>query len=1113
MTSPHLSRANRGARPPDQAERDRIVDDLDTNILVEASAGTGKTTSLVARMINLIRLGKCTIDKLAAVTFTRKAAAELRGRFQVGLELTARAARGDEQRRLAAAAEHFERCFLGTIHAFCARLIRERPVEAGVDAEFVELDEATDEELRRQAWAENIARLLVSDDPLVAELDELGVDLGRLAPTFEQFAKYPDVAEWPAEDVAIPDPTFVLPDLARYVQHMKTLAPTLPDDPGNDKLIPEYRRLPRLVRQADLRRPAELNEVLEVFLKRSPGIIQRNWPGETVQATVELAEWTRFADKHVIPYINAMRRARYRPVLRALEPAVTIYDELRRAAGGLNFQDLLLTAATMLRANPPIRRYFRGRFTHLLIDEFQDTDPIQAEVMLLLTADDPDQTDWRRCRPVSGSLFVVGDPKQAIYRFRRADIVTYNEVKRIITESGGSVVSLTANFRTTEPLIGWINQTFAARFPSSPTEVAPAYSPLELGRVDERGGELAGLYQLNVPGSNKDEVVAAEAGLIARTIRHALDVALTVPRPASESEAPATAQPGDFLIVARNTTNLNRYAKELLALGIPHQVTGGTALNELDELGLLASCLRAVARPDDPLALVAVLRSELFGISDATLYAFKRAGGRFSFRSPVPEHGLDLEVRDAIRDAYDRLSQYYKWLFLLPPTASIEKITADLGLWARACVEPGGDVRGGSLAKALELVRAAQAERDSVTDLVEYLDGLVNSAEKHDGIPVRPAGAPVVRVMNLHKVKGLEAPVVFLADPSGRREYPVELHIDRSGTSPRGYMAVYEPKQGDAPRRLLACPRDWEWIEEAEAAFQRAENDRLLYVAATRAGACLTIAQRESRVKENPWQPFADCLADCAVHQDPGPQSAPARPQITVTVDQVATECKAIDERWKTVRRVTIETEKMKEIALARAGAPSERRPGVTDPPDIEDDAGRSADPQVGEHGVEWGEDLHALLEAAMRQPDVPLDGLARSLTRERYGDESRVEALLSSVRAIGQSAIWRRAQASERVLVEVPLIMMIPASAAASCPTVLRRGAIDLAFLEPQGWVIVDYKTDLVEPGALPGLVDHYRPQVRSYAAAWQSLVQQPVHEAGLFFTRANSYHRVDEE
>ena len=224
-----------------------------------------------------------------------------------------------------------------------------------------------------------------------------------------------------------------------------------------------------------------------------------------------------------VPYVEAIRAVRYHTILNVLRPAVVVYDRLRHAAGGLNFQDLLLIAAKMLREYPAIRRYFRNRFTHLLVDEFQDTDPVQAEVMLLLTADDPDETEWRRCTPASGSLFVVGDPKQSIYRFRRADIVTYSEVKRIILATGGLVVSLSANFRSSASLVEWINDSFSRRFPAESTEIAPAHTPFLVGRVDERAGDLAGLFLLDALGENKEEILGGETALVARTIRHALD--------------------------------------------------------------------------------------------------------------------------------------------------------------------------------------------------------------------------------------------------------------------------------------------------------------------------------------------------------------------------------------------------------------------------------------------------------------------------------------------------------------------------------------------------------------------------------------------------------------
>ena len=1084
---------NPGDSPADQDQRQLITHELDKNILVEAAAGTGKTTSLIARMVNLIRQGKCTIDKLAAVTYTRKAAAELRARFQITLEKSARDASGIERDWLLAAVANIERCYLGTIHSFCARLLRERPVEAGVDAAFRELDEAADFLLRRQAWDEHVAHLIASDDPILTELENLGLDVSMLAPAFHDMANYPDVTEWPVPTATLPDPQPVITALKAYANRMRSLIGTFPDNPGNDKLMPRYRLTARMVQQANLERPVEILEIIEQFSElKSNAIVQKNWPGGGAQAKDELEEWNRFNSDHAAGYVAAWRLARYRPALSTIRPALERYERKRREAGGLNFQDLLLTSARLLRDKPRIRAYFRSRFSHVLVDEFQDTDPVQAEVMLLLTADDPAQTDWRQCRPVSGSLFVVGDPKQSIYRFRRADIVTYTEVKRLMVASGGLVASLTANFRTTPKLIHWINQSFADGFPDNATEFAPARCALQVGRAGDEAGELHGVYILNVPGANKIEATRYEANFIARTIRDAIDKGRTVPRSSKELKdgVPPFAVPGDFLIVTRNTKHLSVYARELQELGVPHQVTGGTALNELDELGLLYQCLNAVVRPDDPVALVATLRSELFGISDQSLYAYRQAKGTFAFRSSVPATGLPPADAAIFQDAFDRLSRYDRWLKTLPPSVAFERIVGDLGLLVRACADSGGDVRAGTLAKALQVIRDAETEVHSVADLVEYLGQLVNQDEKHDGISVRPHTEPVVRLMNLHKVKGLEAPVVFLADPSGEWEHNVRLHIDRVGEAVRGYLAIYEPKQGNRPQRLLACPQNWEQLAAREMQFQDAENNRLLYVAATRAGTCLTIAQRDNKNNQNPWQFFEAFLTNQSSPSDPGTQAAPLLPAIDVASLDVSSATSAIDQRWEALRRPTYDSQAIKEIALTSPLPALERAYAPT-----------------GEHGVEWGTLIHALLEAVARSPSADLHALARTVSRDQDISTDILDAAVQTVQAVQKSEVWQRAKKSERWLVEVPVQFLVsPADATSGLPTI-QRGVIDLLFLEPTGWVVVDYKTDDVALHELPRLVDHYRPQVKSYAEAWQRLIQQPVCENGLFFTRTNCY------
>src|SRR5262249_17168627 len=262
----------------------------------------------------------------------------------------------------------------------------------------------------------------------------------------------------------------------------------------------------------------------------------------------------------------------------------------RRLAGGrLNFQDLLLFARDLLRDHTEARRDFQSRFTPILVDEFQDTDPIQAEVILYLTGRDVTERRWRRLEPIPGSLFVVGDPKQSIYRFRRADIETYERVRERIVASGGEVVQLTSNFRSAESICGWINRVFAPLFPSPPTPEQTSYSPLASAR-ETIVEEPQGGFRLDIPPHTRREALArSDADSIARWIRAALDGA-TLPLEKNRPKAlPATRtfRPGDFMILLRYRRHLRLYARALEARRIPYDISGGGAFSDSPEIATL----------------------------------------------------------------------------------------------------------------------------------------------------------------------------------------------------------------------------------------------------------------------------------------------------------------------------------------------------------------------------------------------------------------------------------------------------------------------------------------------------------------------------------------------
>jgi ATP-dependent helicase/nuclease subunit A len=485
-------------------------------------------------------------------------------------------------------------------------------------------------------------------------------------------------------------------------------------------------------------------------------------------------------------------------------------------------------------------------------------------------------------------------------------------------------------------------------------------------------------------------------------------------------------------------------------------------------------------------ALVAALRSELFGIDDVSLYELKAAGGEFSFEKRPPA-GLAPEQAAVFEETFARLRLHAKWLGRLPAAAAVARIAADLGLAASAAVSEGGDLQAGSVGKALVLLASEARGSWSVTDVVERLGEIVEEREPHDGLRARPAPGPVVRVMNLHKVKGLEAPVVFLADPSGDSEHPPGIHVDRAGGSLTGYVAVRGEPNRFGRREVLALPEGWERFAEREGRFLQAEESRLLYVAATRAGALLAVSQRGSTNSRNPWRRFAGHLDGCARMEDPGEVKPPASTPSPMREGEVASARDRIEERWSRVlapthSRLAAKAVSVKSGEYAGAG---------------------------GEYGTELGTAVHTLLEAAMKDPEADLTRLAAAAVDEEGMSPEFAEDAVAAARGVIASELWSRAGAAEKRLVEVPVEMLRSPGeqgTAEPVPAVL-RGVIDLAFLEPGGWVIADYKTDAVGPGGTDALAERYRPQVELYAEAWRRITGQPVKEAGLYFTSVGRY------
>ncbi len=1039
----------------DAGERRKIVEELDKTFFVEAGAGSGKTKSLVDRMIALLKAGKCGISEIAAVTFTRKAAAELRGRFQIELEQAVADARLDQgvRERLAAALQNLEQCYIGTIHSFCAKLLRERPVEIGLDPDFAEMEELEADVFREQSWLEYLVRVRLEESDVLSRLDEVGLAPEDLKGAFDAVALYPEVAVVGGRE-DIPDYARFRAALEKFLERARRAVPRVRPEKGYDGLQRLMFRCFNRQRNLKLEDHRVLMETFEIQDK-DPKVTFNRWSTKE-EAEAFQAQFDKFREEVVGPALKAWRECRHDRIVRFLGPAIAFFEARRKEENKLDYEDLLLHAARLLRDNPEVRRYFSRKFTHVLVDEFQDTDPIQAEVLMYLKGTDVEEKDWQKLRPAPGSLFLVGDPKQSIYRFRRADIDIYNLVKKIVKDGGGVVLQLTTNFRSLGALAEWNNPLWKAVLPQQSDRYQAAFAPLETVREGEEGC-ASGVYKIvapRVPRHKGEDIARFDAESIADWIRWACAGNLTLnsgdTTPDSRNSTHKVegslsgnggrkAQPSDFLVLFRYKKHMHIYARALEARGIPFEITGSAAFAEAEEIGEIRNLALALNDPDNPVYTVAVLRGVFFGASDEDLVEFKREGGRFNFATP----GKDiLESKKlgatVVSMALAKLREWRKWTLELPPSAALQKIFEDSGILNFYVSLEMGSSRVGNVLKLLEIVR--NEERKGVTAFAQTVKFLEELSEVRDieEMSLTPARENAVRLMNLHKAKGLEAPIVFLADPVGIREHEVEKHIirvrgepgsarkagrgvssgaGRGWSGPLGYFVFKEPKKSGKTdyytRKVLSRPVGWETAAEEEKKYETAEETRLMYVAATRARDMLVISTYAGEPRNKAWEILDGALSGVPeLEAAGGGEGAETREKVLISKAEVARARKEIAESLKAAAEPTYDVQSV--TALAR----KEYREGVGG-------GVVSFRKRVPGFGLSWGRVVHQVLEAVgsgrLKPKKKELELFVENVMTAEESDFSDKEMLLTHIEAILGSPFWARVMRAEKRYFEIP--------------------------------------------------------------------------------------------
>ena len=894
----------------DEDARNRIRTSLDESLLVEAAAGTGKTTELVARIVNVLATGAAGVGQILAVTFTEKAAGELKLRLREDLERARHecespAGRPADRSNLEHAIAHLEEAQVSTIHGFCADVLRERPVEARVDPRLTVLSDVESKRLFGQAFDAWL------QDTLTAPPDGVRRALRRRRPTFRFGDSTPSdgptdrlrhaawqLAEWRDFTTAWRQEDFQRPSVIDQVVAVLRDFAELTEKSSNrrrDRLYLDTRPAQlvwRSIRTREHIRPrrrdydgieAQLIELVgnRDFVNARHGAgasygdgIARGHVIEQHGKVVEvLKNFKRVADADLAAELQ-----------RDLQGVLERYEHLKADTGRLDFVDLLLKTRNLLRGDPQVRAAFQDRYRHIFIDEFQDTDPLQAEILLLVAANDPAESDWRRVIPTPGKLFVVGDPKQSIYRFRRADVGIYQDVKTQLERARVTTLPLTTSFRGVPSIQRFVNHAFtplmatggesvprgqAGYVPLSPHRPEPAGQPTVVVLPVPRPYGVRRVSARAIEDSLPDAVGAFVDWVVSGSGWSVTERVLDDDEDEKGRETQGTIvnderrvpiRPRHICLLFRRfesfgTDVTKGYVHALEARGVPHLLVGGRTFHEREEVATIRAALSAVEWPDDELSVFATLRGALFAIGDEALFAYHDRFGRLHpFRVPtelLPGAAPDptLDALSPIADALSLLQTLHRRRNDLPVTATIEGLLEATRAHAGFVMRPAGEQALANVLQIAELARAYETGGGlSFRGFVEHLQDEAEARQAGEA-PILEEGSDGVRIMTVHRAKGLEFPVVILADPTCKLHAATAgRHIDQD----RGLCAF----------RLMGCqPLDVRDHENEELAREREEGIRLAYVAATRARDLLVVPAVGDGPQQGGWtSPLHDAV-------------------------------------------------------------------------------------------------------------------------------------------------------------------------------------------------------------------------------------------------------------
>ncbi len=1043
------------------------------DVVVTAGAGTGKTQTLVARYLWHLAHGM-TPRQVVAITFTEKAAREMRNRIRSQVAALAQAGEAATRPAWEAVEAQMDAARIGTIHSLCAEVLRAHPAEAGVDPGFEVVDEGWSAALKAQAvedalaWAvdqQDMAELFVAFRPfaLRAVLSDL-LD-GRLDAI--QAFEVETESDWMAsaaiaaalhafvEDPSVRDAVQVLSQLAQ-AEMTDSMASQVGSFLAGWEAVRSALNTHHSIEAAgelfDLRRAS-----MRTNVGRKDGSARSAIEAVRQQYETMLESWLGGAsvrDTRPDPSIEA-RFAEDVPRLKRLFGRADLgYHRQLDARRSLDFDDLEAGALSLLSI-PAVQRRWGEAVGAVLVDEFQDTNARQREIIERLTGDD------------QGRLFVVGDARQSIYRFRGADVTVFRQLRVQKARSGGKTFDLSTTFRSHAGLLAGLDeilgQVMGTRDGDELYDVP--YTALEPFR-SAPGGVGSPFLELAVGVGERAEDARPRAA-------QALCARLLALK--SSGEVGSWDQ---VALLFRASTGFDDYERALEEAGIPFVTVAGRGFYDRPEIRDLLNTLGVLADPTDDLAMAGFLRSPAIGMSDAGVFRLRVRDGRLSpMLEGLREQGrLDLPSdRAAAERALTVLDDLLPWVDRLPVVALIKRVVDRLDL--RAVLAASHSRLWRNVDKLVEDAQASQVVR--LTEFLAYLRTLRAVGAREGEAASEAEGA--VRLMTIHKAKGLEFDVTILADAS--RQPPTRR------------ASVYVSSiVGVAPRpdRLEGEPLAYRLAAAIDQAQSEAEAKRLLYVAATRAREKLILnghlTQGRGKWSAAGWlgQILSALDLDAADVASSGPDLSVLT---TPNGNRLGLTAVVEDMVFDGQPGPSLSWPASQEIDLF---APIEVAQAESTDADLDQEAEpdwRATRAEGSVPGAALGRLVHAALQRECRPSDPEFPNLveAEALRAGLVTADQRRRALEQAqvlLARLEQAPIWADLQRAEPRLHEVPFTVSLGTAWA-------RSGVIDLLYRLDGRWIVLDFKTDhLPGESAMHEAADAYfEGQIRPYVQAVEKL------------------------